>query len=229
MIANIFTTLAGLKPMTSYTEIAEAQILADRPFTHPDHTSTDVADLRQIAGRLRAVLGGAGAAAAEWRYHLIRTVEADGRVLRMMICNGAELLRPAPMPVVGFFGQRRADAEYGPIGRVDEELLEEFLQHPHIIAYCSLELPSTNWGNLVVMSNPQATVQWSGSDRHRYAAQELAPRYYASVRIHNGELPAGLMSGGELVLARTKYYDYQTTEHWRGCRELTPPRRFAFA
>jgi hypothetical protein len=229
MIATTLHLSAEPQPMSAYTEIAETQVLSERPFTHPEHTAADLAYLRQIATCLRAALSGAGSKAAQWRYHLIRTATPEGRVLRMMIGSGAELLQPALMPVVGFFGQRRADAEYGPIGQVDEELLEEFLQHPHIIAYCSLELPSTNWGNLVVMSNPQATVQWNGSDRHRYAAQELAPRYYASVRIHNGELPTGLMSGGELVLARTKYYDYQTTEHWRGCRELTPPRRFAFA
>lgn len=214
--------------MSAYTEIAATQVLTDRPFTHLEQTHTDLTHLRQIAGYVRAALGEAGDAAADWRYHLVRTATPEGRVLRMMICNGAELLRAAPMPIVGFFGQRRADAEYGPIGRVDEELLEEFLQHPHIIAYCSMELPSTDWGNLVVMSNPEAPLHWSASGRHRFAARDLAPRYYASVRIHNAELPTGL-SSDELRLARTKYYDYQTSEHWRGWRELTPPQRFAFA
>lgn len=213
----------------SYTPLAEAETAPDFPFTDPAHSLTDLAHLRHIAGRLRTALRAAGAEAAGLRHHRLRTAEPDGRALRLVLCNGAELLRPAPMPVVGFFGQRRADAEYGPIGRVDEELLEEFLQHPHIIAYCSLELPCTNWGNLVVMSSPQAPQQWNGSERHRYAAQELAPRYYASVRIHNAELPEGLLSGGDLVLRRTKYYDYQTAARWRGWRELTPPRRFAFA
>lgn len=215
--------------MSTYTEIAAAQILTDRPFTHPEHTLDDLAHLRRIANHLRAALNAAGAQAAAWRHHLIRTTDPEGRALRMVICNGEELLRPAPMPVVGFFGQRRADAEYGPIGRVDEELLEEFLQHPHIIAYCSLELPSGDWGNLVVMSSPEAPLHWIASERHRYAAEELAPRYYTSVRIHNAELPTGLMSRGDLVLARTKYYDYCTPDHWRGLRELTPPQRFAFA
>ncbi|MDW8326088.1 MAG: hypothetical protein RMK99_05945 [Anaerolineales bacterium] len=215
--------------MSTYTEIAPTQVLVDRPFTHPEHTLADIAYLRQIAHYLRITLNAAGPQAAVWRQRIIRTTVSEGRVLRMVICNGGELLRPAPMPVVGFFGQRRADAEYGPIGRVDEELLEEFLQHPHIIAYCSLELPSGDWGNLVVMSSPEAPLHWSASARHRYAAEELAPRYYASVRIHNAELPTGLMNGGELLLARTKYYDYRAPGHWRGRRELTPPQRFAFS
>lgn len=212
-----------------YAPLAETETCPDRPFTAPEHSRADVEHLRHIAVRLRETLRRAGAEAAGLRHHMLRMTEPDGRVLRLVIGNGAELLRPAPMPVIGFFGQRRSGAEYSPIGRVDEELLEEFLQHPHIIAYCSLELPSTNWGNLVVMSNPDASQHWSASERHRYAAKELAPRYYAAVRIHNAELPAGLMGGDDLSLNRTKYYDYQTSDHWRGWRELTPPRRFAFA
>jgi hypothetical protein len=214
---------------TRYTVLPDAEAHPDHPFTHPDFSRDDVARLRYIAGRLRDIIHLFDAGAVDPRPRVMRLSEPDGRVLRVVLCNGAVLRRAEALSLVGFFGQRRPDADLAPIARMDEELLEEFLQHPGILAYCSLELEGGNWANLVLMDNSDSRLHWAASLRHTYAAGQLAPRYYATVRLHNAELPGGLLSGGDLVLLRTKYYDYQADDHWRGVRELSAPLHFAFA
>jgi len=48
--------------------------------------------------------------------------------------------------------------------------------------------------------------------------RELAPRYYVTIRLHNGLLPCGLASS-QMILNATKYYDFQSEELWQAVRE----------
>lgn len=212
----------------AYQPLGAADDCPERPFTHPNHTSADLGHLRTIAASLRRYLAGPRPGPGR-RPEVAHQTDAAGRPLRLVVCDEAALGSASALGVVGFFGQKRADAVAGRLDRVDEELLEEFLQHPYILAYCSQELADGNWGNLVVLGALEAGQQWRGSERHRYAAEELSPHYYASVRIHNAHLPDGFDAGRELVLLRTKYYDYAAAGHWRGVREQTPPLRLAFS
>lgn len=210
----------------SYFSLAPTQTLAERPFTDAAHAAEDVSWLRGIVNCLRHVLAEMPAEAAV--PYVFRHNEPDGRKCRVVVCKADELKRNQDLAVVGFFGQKRPApaALVDEIMRLDEEFLEEFLQHPLIVAYCTQQLPDGNYGNLVLMSHLDAKRQWEGSERHRYAAFELAPHYYATVRIHNFDLPGGV-PGTQLMLQRTKYYDYGA-EIWRGVREQTPPVAFAF-
>lgn len=214
-----------------YQSLGAGDDCPERAFTHPRHSLADLEHLREIAGWLRRYLAQPGRpparVAGNWP-EVARLTDAAGRRLRLVVCDETPLRQAGEVGVVGFFGQRRTDAPAGLLDRMDEELLEEFLQHPYILAYCSRELPDGEWGNLVLLGAPEAGQQWRGSERHRRAAEELAPNYYASVRIHNAQLSGGL-EAGELILLRTKYYDYLGAGPWRGVREQTPPRRFALA
>ena len=49
----------------------------------------------------------------------------------------------------------------------------------------------------------------------------VAPAIYSSVRLHNGVLPGGLLSGADPVLVRTKYFDFQSEWPWQAVREYT--------
>lgn len=212
-----------------YFSLAPNQTLAERPFTDAAHTAQDVNCLRGFAACLRHVLVDLPDEATATAPYVFRQAEPDGRKCRVVVCKADELKRNQDLAVVGFFGQKRpAPAELvDEIMRLDEEFLEEFLQHPLIVAYCTQQLPDGNYGNLVLMSHLEAKRQWESSERHRYAAFELAPHYYATVRIHNFDLPGGV-HGPQLMLQRTKYYDYGA-EIWRGVREQTPPLAFSFA
>lgn len=215
----------------AYVLIEPNQTLPERPFTDAAHSAEDVRWLRGIVNCLRHVLAELPAEATASAPYILRHNEPDGRACRVVVCKADELKRNQDLAVVGFFGQKRpaSAAVVDEIMRLDEEfLVDEFLQHPLIVAYCTQQLPDGNYGNLVLMSHLDAKRQWEGSERHRYAAFELAPHYYATVRIHNFDLPGGV-PGPHLMLQRTKYYDYAESNVWRGVREQTPPLAFTFA
>ncbi len=109
-----------------------------------------------------------------------------------------------------------------PLTAADDELILEFPWHPGILSYSSLEFRDGNWGNLIVVDPPEARDHWRTSDKHAWAARELAPRHYTVVRLHHGVFPGGLRSGRDPVLARTRYLDFQGPEPWRAERELAP-------
>jgi len=212
-----------------YVVLDPFQALPERSFTDTVHIAQDMAHLRNIADCLRHVLADLPDEATASAPYVFRHYHADGSWCRVVVCQTAALKRPQALAAVGFFGQKRPAPETlaKEINRLDEELLEEFLQHPLIVAYCTQQLPDGNFGNLVLMSHLEAKRQWEGNERHRYAALELAPHYYFSVRLHNFELPDGV-DGAVLHLQRTKYYDYAQPTVWRGVREQTPPAQFAF-
>jgi hypothetical protein len=121
--------------------------------------------------------------------------------------------------IVGFFGQKRLNADRAVIAGVDIALLGEFPAYPAVISYATLELEDGNFGNLVILGDDDGREHWRASTRHQYAVAELAPKYYASVRLHNGVLCGGLKVDSDIRLARTKYYDYENG-FWCGLREM---------
>lgn len=212
----------------SYTALAADTLDPARPFTDPGHAAADLGHLREVARCLRAALS-VWESAPPTPLTIVRHREPDGRACRVVIARGAALLQAERCAVVGFFGRRRPDADSAAalLDQTDQALLEEFLPHPQILAYCSQERSTEGWGNLVLMSDESAKTQWAASERHWQAATVLAPRYYAWVRIHNGALDGRVRAGGVLRLLRTKYFDYSAGGLWRGLRVLDPPPEVA--
>ncbi|MCL4858375.1 MAG: hypothetical protein KJZ93_03165 [Caldilineaceae bacterium] len=154
-------------------------------------------------------------------------VEIDGRIHRFIIANAGGLRSLLSFIVVGFFGQRRASADHAPIEQVDTELISELMVHPGLLAYCSLLLDDGSYGNLVLFADQAAMLHWSTSERHAYATRVLAPKYYESVRLHNGYVAGGLTGAQPPVLQRTKYLDYRGMLPWRAVREyVVDPEAF---
>lgn len=212
----------------SYVVLEPTQTLAERPFTDAAHSAQDVHWLSRMVDCLRHVLADLPDDATAAGPYVLRHTEPDGRWCRTVVCQAAALKGQQDLAAVGFFGQRQEVPRelVEEITRLDEEFLDEFLQHPLIVAYCTQQLPDGNFGNLVLMSHLEAKKQWEASERHRYAAFKLAPQYYATVRLHNLEFPGGV-NGPQIMLLRTKYYAYGP-KLWRGVREQTPPVKFAF-
>jgi hypothetical protein len=136
---------------------------------------------------------------------------------RMVIRDRAALAANAELTVVGFFGEQRGKVNPALLHDIDTELIQEFLQHRYVLSYSSLELADGNWGNLVILQHTGGIEHWRASQRHAYAARELAPLYYARIRLHNGILPCGLASP-HLILTSTKYYDFEG-DVWQAIRE----------
>jgi hypothetical protein len=205
---------------TNYIRLDWSDILPDRPFTNPDQNAEDLAYLHYMAATLRHLLTQPELIPAQPRPYVLYVEEAGGRRHRIAIARPEELLLLDELAVVGFCGNKWPEADRAPMDAVDAELLDEFMLHPHLLSYCSLEVDGGNWRNLVLFSHAQGIGHWAISMKHAYAAQELSPAYYRNIRLHNGVLPGGLMSGHEIVLTRTKYYDYQDQSLWWAVREL---------
>lgn len=206
--------------MSDPTLLEPRQTLANRPFTDPQHNTEDLAAMRLMAERLRSLLRQPEALPVEPRPLILYAPESSGGDHRIVISQADKLRLGNDLTVVGFFGRKVAGMDHTLLDEVDSELVAGFLSHPGVLSYSSLALANGECGNLVLLNPPEAKEHWRTSTKHSYAAQELSPLHYECVRLHNGCLPGGLMSGNGLVLQRTKYYDYRGGEIWRGVREF---------
>lgn len=152
--------------------------------------------------------------------------ETNGLGRRAMICDYATLTADhASLCLVGFFGERHTAEESAVLEEANAELVLEFKDYPGILSYSSMELYDGNWSNLVIHDVPDTKEYWRASARHAEAATKLSPRYYRTVRIHNGDIPEGLAGGGDIQIQSTKYWDYSGPELWHATRQLidNPP------
>ena len=208
--------------MNRYVELGPAERIDSRPFAHPEHNAADVAALAVMAARLRQLVRECEAQGETAPCQSYELSSPHGRRLRVVVSQPAALRGEQDLPVVGFFGHRRQAVPPDVVAdkdAIDLELIAEFPQHPGVLAYCSMALDDTNYGNLVVMAQPEVRDEWYTSARHAYASRVIAPSYYTSVRLHHGLLPGGLHSGRAPVLVRTKYYDFSTDWHWTAIRQ----------
>ena len=203
----------GFLPLTS------GELIDSRPFTDPAQNAADWDLVRAILAVARAVLS----QPLDWpggpEPLVLRRVGDENRLVRLVFCRQADLLASDELFLVAFFGQTRPGHDRALVNAVDEDLIHEFSQHPGVLGYCSFELADGNFANVVLLRPETARDHWRTSAKHAYAARELAPEYYRCVRLHNGVLPAGLWSGAEPRLVRTKYYDYGGAQPWRAVRE----------
>ncbi|MBK7862465.1 MAG: hypothetical protein IPJ65_28415 [Archangiaceae bacterium] len=179
------------------------------PWLAPEHNAVDLAHLNTMLARLRTVLAPPAAVPEGARPLFLNFVEPDGRGHRIVIARHEPLLQPATFSFVGFFGLKSATADGDELNRVDLQLIDEFPQNPYLLTYSSLELTrGGQWGNLVLFARPDAVDAWREGPRHRRAVDELAPKSYAAVRLHNGTLEGGLEARSRLTVSGTKHYDY---------------------
>jgi hypothetical protein len=207
--------------MPNITRLSAIETVPDRPFTNPAHSRADAAILNYMRWRLHYLLSQSqiGPEHPLARELYIQTLnEERGRFHRLVILEREPLLTEAELTLVGFFGHRRGEVNPALLQDVDVELVQEFLNHPYVLSYCSLELADSNWANMVLLRNAAGIEHWRASQKHAYAAREMAPLYYTGIRLHNGVLPSGLASP-HMNLLSTKYYDFRGPELWRAIRE----------
>jgi len=212
---------------TNLIRLGPLDAASGRPFTAPEHSHADLVTLERMRARLCHTLAAQDSAlcqGAQSEVHVQYVYEEQQRLHRIIIRDHAALATTGDLAAVGFFGEQRSKANPALLQDIDTELIQEFLQHRYILSYSSLELADGNWGNLVILQHTDGIEHWRASQRHAYAARELAPLYYARIRLHNGLLPGGLDSA-RLILTSTKYYDFEGDELWRAIREGMPHER----
>jgi hypothetical protein len=166
----------------------------------------DVIALHYMLARLLEHFSPADEAAA--RSPILYLPEHDGRQHRIVLLNSMPQHTGEKLTFVGFFGRKRTSADASLLDALDAELIQELYDYPHMLSYSSLELPDGSWGNLVLMSSPQGAVHWAGSTRHAYAAHQVAPACYTTIRLHSGMVTLNGAADAALHIQRTKHFDY---------------------
>jgi hypothetical protein len=196
---------------------------AGRGFTDPGATAPDLAASSRMLAEIQHQVRRGAEGPARARPVVVERREATGRLHRAILFDERRLGDGRELVWVGFFGVKRPDVDSAPLTDMDDALVRALpAGHPDILSYSSLELADGNWGNLILLDGDEAREHWRTSERHAYAARELAPRHYEHVRLHQGVLPGGARPESALVLRRTKYYDYRKGVTWRAEREWPP-------
>jgi hypothetical protein len=194
--------------MSGLIQLQPKEIFPGRLFVNPEASAYDLSVLQYMVDTLYRVMKQEQAIPNQPRPHILFFEELGGRFQRVCLSQPEQLLNPGDLTVVGFCGKKRPGVERGPIDAVDDKLIEELPQHPHLLSYSTLQLESRNTVNLVLFNQPQGPEHWSASGQHVLAVS-MSPHYYTVIRLHNALLPGGLMTETPLRLLRTKYYDFQ--------------------
>jgi len=197
------------------------------PFASTDQYRGDIALLNYLLQDLRVLLRRHKKGEITLSEFQTITWEVHGLERRTVVCHPEELLGDKTVCIVGFFGDRRSDANQNPIDASEFDLIAEFTRFPGILSYSSVELVDGYWANLVVHNASDDREDWRASNVHKKAVDDVAPLAYHSVRIHNGCVVAGVTSSNTVVVESTKYWNYDTTPTWHACRALPGGARAA--
>ena len=183
----------------------------------------DLVVLRYMAQRVSVTLRSLDQETITARPVLYYLDERRRRIHRMAIYNPEELLLNNELAFVGFIsGKLRPirPSVGADLRIVDKKLVADLVDTCGLLGYSSLELHDGNWCNLVLLNDPEVKIGLKNTETHRYAAYELAPSCYEWIRLHSGIMPAGL-AGNEMLLQKTRYYQYQGVERRPTIREIT--------
>lgn len=187
-----------------------AEIVGDRPFTHPDRVAEDLATLELIRPLLRHRVAGRRGAIDE------HELDADGLEHWLVVPDAAQLRRVRPAVAVGFFGQAR-DVDHASILSVERDLLLRAADFEGLLAYSNVRLASGQWGNLVVFAHDGAPGHVGADDVHRQVVT-VTPDHYASLRLHRLRLSDGALGEAPLELVRTRFFDFTEDPPWSDVR-----------
>lgn len=196
--------LCRITPIASTTKL---DVIDARPFTDPANTEHDAAVMRDMLGRIRAFARGWVETPPPGPGALVREADAAGNRTWIRVTDLDALLAAGELTTVGFFGQTRADVDHNPIHRLEEAIVDTLELIPGVLSYFDLELPEGGYGNLILCDTPDAPAHWHEHGIHAQAV-ELAPRHYHSARLHNGVVRSRLLGDADLVVLRTRYYDF---------------------
>ncbi len=198
--------------------------LEESPAGHPcaavHHYHSDLALMTYLLQDLRALARRAAKGELTVEPYGAITWDVHGLRRRTVICNPERLMQQADVQCVGFFGNRRNTSAASAVDEAELDVIGEFRSHPGIVSYSSVELVDNQWANLVLHTEPADREAWRHSAVHIAAAEELAPRVYCDVRIHNGHIRDGAVGPETVIIETTKYWDYDSVPHWHALRLL---------
>ena len=196
------------------------EVVDEHPISDLGNYGSDIALLNYLLQDLRVLIRRHDKGEIHLEPQQVLTWDVHGLERRTVVCDPSGLRGTGDVQIVGFFGDRRMDADQPAIDASEFDLISEFRSYPGILSYSSVELVDHYWANLVVHRNPDDREARRGSAAHIHAVDHVAPRAYHAVRIHNGCIPGGICGPQTVVLESTKYWDYDVVPTWHAIRRL---------
>ena len=203
------------------SRLHEQDVLDYRIYTDVNKGRLDLIVLRYMARSVHLIL--LEEAGTTTLPALSYSEERRGRIHRIAVYDPQGLQEQRNLAFVGFVSRKHQPLSASiveDIHEVDRKLVAELIGTPGLLSYSSLELRTGNWYNLVLFNNPITKRHVKDSETHKYAAYQLAPRYYEWIRLHSGIMPGGI-ARCDLVLQKTKRYTFQMVSLRPIVRELT--------
>jgi hypothetical protein len=206
--------------MNQSIHLTPDELVAGRPFSDPQHSLADLQIMRRMAQQLVDTYDDPAVCDFAPGKRPICQSDTQGRHFRIYYIRPAQLFATHNLTVVGFFGQKRPNADIRPLLEADRRFEETFHDHPGLLSLSTVRLPDGDFGNLVLFTDDTAKSNWNFSPLHYDLVARVSPPYYRTVRLNNGILPHGLDDPQELFLERTRYIDYTSDPYWRAQRNF---------
>ena len=200
--------------------LSATESVPGRSFSDPQHSREDLATMRSMAQQLLDTYDDPVVCDFTPGSRPICQSDKQGRFFRIYYIQPGLLFELQNLTVVGFFGQKRSNANIKPLLAADKKFEETFHAHPGLLSLSTVRLPDGDFGNLVLFTSSEAKDNWNYSPLHYDLVAKVSPPYYRSIRLNNGVLPEGLDTPQDLYLERTRYIDYTSDPPWRALREL---------
>lgn len=204
------------------TVIGPDEILVRRPFTDPEFTRREAEVMRAMLTREREY-------AQAWRgrhagEQIVRDHDDDNHRHFLVVPDTHALLEASDLTAIGFFGRVRDDVDHAVLFELEDELVDRMSDGNAfgLLSYYDVEFVKGAYGNLVLFSTPDGPKKWSTDAVHRRAVA-VSPEHYFDDRLHRGSVAGGLLDGGELAIASTRYLDFTGPTTWQGVRRWPAP------
>jgi hypothetical protein len=206
--------------MSNPAHLSPDEIVQGRPFSDPHNSFEDLKVMRSMARQLVESYDDPRVCDFTPGGRPVCQSDEQGRHFRIYYIQPALLFEPFTITAVGFFGQKRPNADIRPLVEADKKFETQFHAHPGLLSLSTVRLPGGDFGNLVLFTSKEAKDRWNFNPLHHKLAAEVSPPYYRSIRLNNGILPGGLIAPDDLYLERTRYIDYRLDPPWRAVRQF---------
>jgi hypothetical protein len=203
--------------------LTAAEHLPSHPFTDPEHAETDAARLRAMTRQLIDTYEDPLICDFSITHGAICQSDPQGRHFRIYYIQPDKLFRDKNLSVVGFFGQKRPNADVKPLLKADKQFEAIFPQFEGLLSLSTVRLGNGDFANLVLFSDDEAKDQWNFNPLHYETVNRISPPYYKNIRLNNGILPNGLADPDGLKLTQVRYIDFESMPFWTAIRSLDPP------
>ncbi len=192
--------------------------LETRPFTDPEHSGLDLERMRSMAHQLVENYDDPEICNFVPGKRAICMSDPQGRHFRIYYIRPELLFSQKNLTAVGFFGHMRPDARIQPLIQADKKFEKEFHRHHGLLSLSTVRLPSGDFGNLVLFTDPESKDNWNNMPLHRDTVAQISPPYYENIRLNNAVLPNGLDGPVDMYLVKVRYLDYSGGGSWQAVR-----------